>query len=462
MTIKKGQLIDLEIAQVAFGGKGITRVDGFAVFVDKVVPQDRVTAQIVKKKKNFAEARVVDMLQASPQRVPAPCPYSGHCGGCKWQFLEYSFQLQYKQQHVRDALEHIALIKDVLVHPTIGSDKIFSYRNKMEFSCSTRRWLLPEEMGRDDVAQGMALGLHVPGTFDKVLDIDACLLQPDLGNRILCDVRRYIQASPLPVYGLRSHEGFWRFLVLRHSTAFDQWMVNIVTAWEDLDQVRALADALVRSYPNITAVVNNISARVAGVATGEREITLAGKAAILERIGPFEFELSANSFFQTNTLGAQRLYEAVKRYAGLTGGETVLDLYCGTGTIAIYLAAEAREVIGLEVVAGAVEDARRNCRRNGVENCRFFAGDVRHTLPQLGLCPEVMIIDPPRSGMHADVVKQVMAMGPRRIVYVSCNPATMARDLVLLKEAYAVTEVQPVDMFPHTFHIEAVALLNKK
>jgi 23S rRNA (uracil1939-C5)-methyltransferase len=462
MTLKKGQLIDLVIAQVAFGGKGITRVDGFAVFVDQTVPQDRVTARVVKKKKNYAEARCVELLEASPQRVQAPCPYSGYCGGCKWQYLGYPYQLQYKQQHVRDALEHIALIKDVPVHPTIGSDKIFGYRNKMEFSCSTHRWLLPEEMGRDDVAQGMALGLHVPGTFDKVLDIDACLLQPDLGNRILCDVRRHIQASPLPVYGLRSHEGFWRFLVLRHSAAFDRWMVNIVTAWEDLDQVRSLADALVRSYPNIAAVVNNISARVAGVATGEREIPLAGEAVILERIGPFEFELSANSFFQTNTLGAQRLYDTVKRYAGLTGGETVLDLYCGTGTIAIYLAAEAREVIGLEVVAGAVEDARRNCRRNGIENCRFVAGDVRHTLPQVGLCPEVMIIDPPRSGMHADVVKQVMVLGPRRIVYVSCNPATMARDLVLLKEAYDVAEVQPVDMFPHTFHIEAVALLNRK
>ncbi|MFZ1987182.1 MAG: 23S rRNA (uracil(1939)-C(5))-methyltransferase RlmD, partial [Desulfatitalea sp.] len=271
-----------------------------------------------------------------------------------------------------------------------------------------------------------------------------------------------IQASPLPVYGLRSHEGFWRFLVLRHSTAFDQWMVNIVTAWEDLDQVRPLAEALVRSYPNVAAVVNNISGRVAGVATGEREIPLVGEPVILERIGPFEFELSANSFFQTNTQGALRLYDVVKRYAGLTGGETVLDLYCGTGTIAIYLAAEAGEVIGLEVVAGAVEDARRNCRRNGIENCRFVAGDVRHTLPQAGVCPEVMIIDPPRSGMHADVVKQVMVLGPRRIVYVSCNPATMARDLVLLKEAYAVGEVQPVDMFPHTFHIEAVALLNRK
>ncbi len=462
MTVKKGQLIELTIDQVAFGGKGITRVEGMAVFVDATVPGDRVLAQVVKKKKNYAEARVVERLAPSPQRVKAPCPYSGHCGGCKWQFLDYPYQLIYKQQHVRDALEHIALIRGVPVHPTIGSEKIFSYRNKMEFSCSTLRWLLPEELRREDVVQGMALGLHVPGTFDKVMDIEACLLQPDLGNRILCDVRRYIQASQLPVYGLRSHEGFWRFLVLRHSVALDQWMVNIVTAWEALDEVRPLAEALAARYPNIVTLVNNITARVSGVATGEREIFLVGDGVILDKIGPFTFELSANSFFQTNTRGAEHLYDAVKRYAGLTGSETVLDLYCGTGTIAIYLAAEAKEVIGLEVVAGAVEDARRNCRRNGIENCRFIAGDVRHTLPQAGLCPDVMVIDPPRSGMHADVVQQVMALGSRKIVYVSCNPATMARDLVLIKDAYEVVEVQPVDMFPHTFHIEAVALLNKK
>jgi 23S rRNA (uracil1939-C5)-methyltransferase len=462
MSVKKGQLIELTIDQVAFGGKGITRVEGMAVFVDGTVPGDRVLAQVIKKKKSYAEARVVELLAPSAQRVTPPCTCSGRCGGCKWQFLDYAYQLLYKQQHVRDALEHIALIKDVPVHATIGSEMIYGYRNKMEFSCSNRRWLLPEELGREDVVRGMALGLHVPGTFDKVMDIEACLLQPELGNRILGDVRSHIQSSSLPPYDLRSHEGFWRFLVLRHSVAFDEWMVNLVTSWEALDEVRPLAEALTARYPNVATVVNNISTRVSGVATGEREITLHGPGVILEKIGPFTFELSANSFFQTNTRGAARLYEAVKHYAALTGGETVLDLYCGTGTIAIYLADQAREVIGLEVVEGAVADARRNCARNGIANCRFIAGDVRHTLAQVGVRPEVMVIDPPRSGMHADVVKQVMALGPAKIVYVSCNPATMARDLVLLKEAYEVAEVQPVDMFPHTFHIEAVARLQRK
>ena len=462
MTLKKWHQIDLEVTQVAFGGKGIARLDGMAVFVDKAVTHDRVRARINKKKKNYAEAYIVELLEASPQRVQAPCPYSGICGGCKWQFLGYPHQIAYKQQHVRESLEHIALIQDVPVHPTIGSHQVFGYRNKMEFSCSTRRWLMPEELGRDDIPAEMALGLHVPGTFDRVLAIRACLLQPDLGNAILSDVRDYIKQSALPVYGLRSHEGFWRFLVLRHSVAYDQWMVNIVTSAEAAEHVQPLADLLIDKYPQVVSVVNNINGRHAGIATGEYERLLAGTPTLLERIGEFEFELSANSFFQTNTRGAQQLYETVKTFAGLQGTETVLDLYCGTGTIAIYLASGAGQLIGLEVVESAVADARRNCRRNGVDNCRFIAGDVRQTLPQLDVRPEVMVIDPPRAGMHADVVKEVMRCGPHKIVYVSCNPATMARDLLLLKEAYTVAEVQPVDMFPHTFHIEAVARLIKK
>jgi 23S rRNA (uracil1939-C5)-methyltransferase len=308
----------------------------------------------------------------------------------------------------------------------------------------------------------MALGLHVPGTFYKVLDIEACLLQPDLGNAILSDVRQYIRNSPLPVYGLRSHEGFWRFLVLRHSAALDQWMVNIVTASENVAQVQPLADQLVQKYDRVVSVVNNITARKSGVAIGEREIRLCGEAVLVDRIGDCAFELSANSFFQTNTLGARRLYDTAKDYAGLTGTERVVDLYCGAGTIAIYLAHMAREVIGLEIVESAVADAQRNGLRNGVENCRFMAGDIRDTLARVDVQPEVMIIDPPRAGMHQDVVGQVLAMAPGRIVYVSCNPATMARDMALLKDAYEVMEVQPVDMFPHTYHIESVARLVRR
>ena len=454
--------MELDVSQVAFGGKGIARVEGMAVFVNQAVPGDRVLARIIKKKKSYAEARVLEIVSPSAHRVEAPCPYSGLCGGCTWQFLDYDWQLKYKQQHVSEALEHIGLIKDVPVHATLPSPLVFGYRNKMEFTCATQRWLMPEEMGRDGVDAGMALGLHVPGTYFKVLDTEACLLQPALGNRLLDNVREYIKASGLPVYGLKSHEGFWRFLVLRHSVARDQWMVNIVTAHENREAVQALADRLTAQYASVVSVVNNVTARKAGVAVGEYEILLAGEAVIVDAIGSCEFELSVNSFFQTNTLGAGRLYDTVRAYAGLTGDEVVVDLYCGAGTIAIYLSDSARQVVGMEVVQSAVDDASRNCRRNGIDNCRFVAGDIRFTLAHLDARPDVMIIDPPRAGMHQDVVEQMLAIGPPKIVYVSCNPATLARDLALMKEHYTVAEVQPVDMFPHTFHVESVARLVRR
>ncbi|MEW6673612.1 MAG: 23S rRNA (uracil(1939)-C(5))-methyltransferase RlmD [Thermodesulfobacteriota bacterium] len=462
MAVKKGQLLDLKVSDLIFGGKGLAKIDGFAVFIDQAVPLDVATVRIVKKKKNYAEARIVNLLEPSPFRVTAPCGYSGYCGGCKWQFFSYEQQLLCKQQHVADALERIAKLEGVWVHPALASPQLFEYRNKMEFSCADRRWLLPDELGRPDIDFGFAIGLHVPGTFHKVIDTAACLLQPALGNRILNEVRNYIKASTAPVYGLRTHEGYWRFLMLRHSVSENQWMVNIITAVEDRGQVVPLAERLTALFPEIVSVVNNITARKAGTAVGEYEIQLAGAASIRDKIGSFEFEVSANSFFQTNTRGAERLYEIVKAYAGLGGHETVLDLYSGTGTIAIFLSGAAGEVIGLEIVESAVKDAVNNCRLNGVSNCRFIAGDIKESLGRISVRPDVMIVDPPRTGIHPDVVRQIIDMAPQRMVYVSCNPATLARDLALLKDFYVVREVQPVDMFPHTFHIEAVARLEKR
>lgn len=462
MTVKKGQLIDLSISDIAFGGKGLAKIDGYAVFVDQTVPLDRVTAQIVKKKKNFAEARMVEIIAPSPFRITPPCPYSGLCGGCKWQFLQYEKQLAYKQQHVLDAIEHIAGIREVTVHPTIPSKRLFGYRNKMEFTCADRRWLLPDEMGRENVDKGFALGLHVPGTFYKVLDIHACLLQPDLGNEILGDIRRFIKNSNAPVYGLHSQIGFWRFAMLRHSVSDNRWMVNIITAAEDRKTVQPLADLLAGKYPEIVSVMNNITSRKAGIAVGEYEICLAGAPVLIDQIGPYRFEISPNSFFQTNTLCAENLYETVRKYAELTGKETIVDLYSGTGTISIYLSNSAEKVIGIEIVESSVKDAVSNCRKNRISNCRFIQGDIKDALSRVSACPDVMIIDPPRAGIHKDVVKQILEMAPPRIVYVSCNPATMARDFQMIKDHYEVVEVQPVDMFPHTFHIESVARLKKK
>ncbi|MBW2355949.1 MAG: 23S rRNA (uracil(1939)-C(5))-methyltransferase RlmD [Deltaproteobacteria bacterium] len=462
MTVKKGQAVELDVVDVAFGGKGLARADGMAVFVDGAVAGDRVLARIVKRKKQYAEARILQLLHPSADRVAAPCPYSGVCGGCKWQNLAYPRQLAYKRRHVAETLAHVGGLAQIPVHPAVAADPIFGYRNKMEFSCTDRRWLMPAEMDREDVAKGFALGLHVPGTFDKVLDIEACLLMPSSGNAILGRIREQIRLSGLPPYGLRSHRGFWRFVMLRHSPAEDRWLVNLVTAGENREALQPLAHRLMADFDRIAGVVNNVTDRPAAIAVGQFERPLAGSPVLKDRIGPWEFEVSANSFFQTNSRAAARLYETVQRYAGLDGTQAVLDLYSGTGTIPIFLSPAARQVVGIEIVAAAVADARRNCQRNGVGNCRFIEGDIRTVLAGLDLKPDVVIVDPPRAGMHADVVARLLELAPPRIVYVSCNPATLARDLGLLADAYRVAEVQPVAMFPHTFHIEAVARLERK
>ncbi len=460
--MKKGQEVILEITDIAFGGRGLAKPEGFAVFVDGAVAGDTVRARIFRKKKNFAEARTLEILAPSPHRVDAPCPYSGTCGGCKWQFVDYPVQLEYKRRHVAEALAHIGQIRNVPVADTLPSEKRFGYRNKMEFTCSDRRWLLPEELGKADADRSLAVGLHVPGTFDKVIDTRQCLLMPAEGNRILQDVRDTIRESEAPVYGLRSHQGYWRFVMLRHSVAFDRWMVNIVTAEDRPALLAPLAEALRADHPQVISVVNNITARKAGVAVGETQRLLSGDAVLQERIGSLTFEVSANSFFQTNTRGAAALYRTAAAFANLSGAESVVDLYCGTGTIAMWLSDKASQVTGIELVESAVADAERNCRRNGIENCRFIQGDIRDVLPGLAKTPDVLVIDPPRVGMHKDVVGQVLELSPERIVYVSCNPATLARDLGMLAERYDVLEVQPVDMFPHTFHVEAVARLERR
>ena len=462
MSIQKGQMLDVAVSDVAYGGKGIVRHEGFAVFVDQAVPGDRVRIRITRKKKNYAEARVVSLIEPSPDRVSAPCPHSGVCGGCKWQFLDYDRQLAYKRRHVADSLAHIGLIKETRVHPTLASEPRLGYRNKMEFTCSDSPWRLPHEMESQDPPRDFALGFHVPGVFHKVLDIESCLLQPDMGNRILGEVRRYIRSSQMPMYCPRTHKGFWRFVMLRHSVAHDHWMVNIITAAENRGVVQPLADILQDRYPQIISVVNNITAKKAAISAGEYEIRLSGTDHLTDRICGYEFDISANSFFQTNSSGAQTLYRTVMDYAGLTGNETVFDLYCGTGTIAISLSKSARRVVGFEIVDAAVSDAEKNCLKNGVSNCTFFRGDIKDRLSDVLQVPDVMIIDPPRDGMHKSVVRQVLDMRPGRIVYVSCNPATLARDLGLMHDAYRVVEVQPVDMFPHTFHIESVARLQKR
>ena len=461
-AIKKNKTYELDIIDLAFGGKGLAKPDGLPVFIDRCIPGDRVFAKIIKKKKSWAEGKLIKILKPSSFRTAGKCNYRNYCGGCKWQELAYELQLEYKKRHVIESLHHIGGLKDVPVHDVIPSDPVYEFRNKMEFSCSPKRWLMPEELENEDVIKDFGIGLHVPGTFDKVIDIRQCEIMPGLGNQILEEVRNFIKASALTAYDLKTHEGFWRFLMLRHSVAFDTWMVNIVTREKRLEVVSNLCDLLTRKFPQIESVMNNITDAKSGVSTGQEEIRLFGKDHIQEKLGKFLFKISANSFFQTNTRSCEKLYATVSRYAGLKGTEIVLDLYSGTGTIPIWLSDQAKQVCGIEIVKSAVVDAKANAGLNGIENCEFLEGDIKDVLPGLKILPDVMIIDPPRVGMHKDVVDQVLAMGPGKIVYVSCNPATLARDLEMLSLNYEVKEIQPVDMFPHTFHIESVALLLKK
>jgi len=459
--MKKGHELELCIEKMAIGGRAVAKHEGMVIFVDKAVAGDIVRAKIFKKKKKFAEARTTEVIQPSSFRVHPICRYVDYCGGCKWQFIDYDQQVIFKQQHVAEALEHIGHIESPNVYPTMPSPNIFEYRNKMEFSCADRRWLMRSEM-EQNIDRSFALGLHVPGTFDKVLDIHQCEIQKKQGNAILSNVRQFMQSSGEPAYGLRSHEGFWRFCVLRHSHANDQWMVNIVTSTDRPEILHQMATTICQKHPNIVSFMHQISARKAAIAVGEREKCLQGKDYIEDNIGPFAFKIAANAFFQTNTQAAVHLYDTVKSFARLKRSDVVWDLYCGTGTIAIWLANSCASVCGIESVADSIANARQNCQTNNITNCHFICGDIKDHLKEQKEKPDVVIMDPPRAGTHPKVISQLLAVSPQRIVYVSCNPSTMARDLGMLINHYEITDVQPVDMFPHTFHIEAVVRLERK
>lgn len=461
MDIKKGDIIELEVEKVVYGGRGLAHLKKQAIFVANTAPGDRITAKVARVKKNFAEAKVLEVIEPSHNRIIPHCPYSDYCGGCNWQFIEYEKQLEYKHAFVKDLLGHIGKVADFQTHLVLPSCQVFGYRNKMEFSFSDKRWLLPEEMNEKRDNKDFALGLHVPGTFDKIIDIDGCLLQREKGNEILRKVKRFVKDSEIPVYGLKSHQGFWRYLMLRHSYTFDEWMVNIVTSDETDAPVQTLASTLKDRFREIASIVNNINTRRGGTAVGERERVLAGRKNIREKIGPFTFEISANSFFQTNTPMAERLYQAVKGFASLTGKETVLDLYCGTGTVSIFLSPQALRVIGVDISNNAIADAKRNCLLNGIDNCKFLSGDARVLLSQFNSKPDLLVTDPPRVGMQRQVIEQLLRLLPDKIIYISCNPSTLARDIALLKERYKLEEVQPIDLFPNTYHIESVARLER-
>ncbi len=460
--VKRGKEYLFNVEKLAFGGAGVARVDNYVVFIKGAIPGDKVLARIGKRKTSHAEARLLEILKASPLRIPPPCKHFEWCGGCTWQNMSYENQLFQKEDIVRESMQRLGGIDPVVVRPVVPATDFFGYRNKMEFSFAQRKWLTPEELNQPEISKDFALGLHVPGTFDKILHIEECLLQSPAANKVLQTVSRYARENGIKPYGLRSHEGFLRFLMIRESYATKKIMVNIVTGYKEPDTLRPLAKHLMVSIPEVSGVVNNINTRKAQIAIGEEEILLAGSPFIEDKIGDLEFRISANSFFQTNTSQAQKLYDIALNFADLNPESIAWDLYCGTGTISLIVAPHVKHVVGYELVESAVEDARENARGHGVGNASFIAGDVRENMIKPNVSPDVVLTDPPRAGMHEDVVHALMRVAPKRIVYISCNPATLARDLNIFSERYTVDAVQPVDMFPQTYHIENVARLSLK
>jgi 23S rRNA (uracil1939-C5)-methyltransferase len=460
--VKRREELTLRIEKLAFGGKGLTRLDDYVIFVDKSLPGDLVKARIYKRKRNHAQAKLIEILEPSSLRQDAPCPYFGWCGGCTWQNLSYADQIRIKGEQVAESIQHIAGLEGVQILETLPSPHIWEYRNKMEFSFSDRRWLLPDELGDDTIRKDFALGLHIPGTFDKILEIDHCLLQSESANQVLRIVTDYCKKNNLKPYGIHSREGYLRFLVIRQSHTTSEIMVNIVTHDQDQKILKPLAAILHQQVPEVACVVNNINTKRAQVAIGEEEILLSGKPQISDQIGQFVFDISANSFFQTNTKQAERLYQIVIDFAQIQKDDIVWDLYAGTGAISLFLAQEAGFVYAFEIVESAVRDGKYNAKRYGTKNIQFISGDIIENFSRIDKKPQIVVVDPPRAGMHPKVCQSLSQLGSDKIVYVSCNPTTLARDLEILATYYQVKKIQPIDMFPHTYHIESVALLESR
>lgn len=469
MARKQKQLpiyYEVTITDVAAEGKALAKVDDMVIFTQYAVPGDVVDLQIVKKKKNYMEGRVIKFHSFSEKRCEAMCEHYGTCGGCKWQILPYDEQIRYKQKQVVDNLTRLGHIELPEITPILGSEKTYFYRNKLEYTFSNRKWLTMEDMQKEHKPEELnGVGFHIPGMFDKVLDINKCWLQDDISNQIRNEIRRYAQEKSLTFFDLRNQEGFLRTLMIR-TTSTGELMVVVVFFYEDEAIRIALLQHLADMFPQITALLYVINSKCNDTITDQEIHCFKGAEAIYEEMEGLRFKIGPKSFYQTNSEQAYELYKVARNFAELTGDELVYDLYTGTGTIANFVSRKARQVIGIEYVPEAIEDAKVNSALNGINNTLFFAGDMKDILTDKFIKeygrPDVIITDPPRAGMHEDVVNVILNAEPKRIVYVSCNPATQARDLQLLDVKYKVTAVQPVDMFPHTHHVENVVRLELK
>lgn len=448
-------------------GKSIAKTsEGAVIFIENAVPGDVVDIQTFKKKKTFYEGKAVYFHHYSEKRTTPKCVHFGICGGCKWQNMAYQHQLFYKQKEVENNLKRIGKVELPEVSPILGSAQEYYYRNKMEFSFSNNRWLTPEEItSTDDLGDRNALGFHIPGMWDKILDLKECHLQSEPSNTIRLAIKQFALVNGLSFFNPRNHSGLLRSVMLRNNLAGD-WMVLIQFYDNDEKQQKLLLDYLYENFPQITSLLYVINQKANDTLYDQEIICYKGVDYIMEEMAGLQFKITAKSFYQTNSRQAYELYKVARDFADLSGNELVYDLYTGTGTIAQFVAHQAKKVIGIEAVPEAIEAAKENALRNGIENTTFFTGDMKKVFTpefiQENGIPDIIITDPPRDGMHPEVVQQILNIAPKKIVYVSCNSATQARDLALLDVLYQVKKVQPVDMFPQTYHVENVVLLEKK
>ena len=463
MKIKKGAIIEANIESLSYGGDGFAKHNDIALFVQKGLPGQKVEALITKKNKKFLKARVLNVLKKSPDQINPECVHFEDCGGCSFQNYKYTKQLKQKEQQVKDLLEHIAGLKSTKITKIKKADEIYNYRNKMEFTFSNDAWF---EKYNPKEKRALCLGLHPKGRFDKTIDLEECKIQSEVANKITNIVREAAIDNDLIPYDIKKHKGFLRQIVIRSAVYKNETMVIIVTSTNDIEKLTPIINEL-KKIKEIKSVINNVNRKKADISYSEEQYLLYGDDFITEKIGTYKFKISSDSFFQTNSKQAKVLYDIIKKEANLSGEEIVYDLYCGTGTIGIYLSKKAKKIFGFEIIPSAIDDAIINADNNNVKNALFFQGDIKDTLidnKEIDIIekPDISIVDPPRAGLHPKALKNIIKLNQKKIIYISCNPSTQARDLKdFIASGYKVKNIIPVDMFPHTPHIESIVTLTK-